>query len=77
VTAPLQSCAKQEMQSVVQFLNVKGAKPVEINTRMLAKYGISCTSKTQVYEWVQKFKNGVQCVEDSPQPGQVHCVIMP
>jgi hypothetical protein len=32
-------------------------------------------SKTQVYEWVQKFKNGVRTVEDSPRPGQAHRVI--
>jgi hypothetical protein len=34
-------------------------------------------SKTQVYEWVQKFKNGVQSVEDFPPPGQAHRVITP
>jgi len=27
-------------------------------------------SKTQVYKWVQKFKNGVQLVEGSLWPGQ-------
>jgi hypothetical protein len=57
--APLQLCTKQEMQSVIRFLNVEGAKPMEIYTRMLAKYSSSCTSKTQIYKWVQKFKNGV------------------
>jgi transposase len=44
---------------------------------MLAKYGASCMSKTQVYEWVQKFKNGAQTVEDSPRPGQAHRVVRP
>jgi hypothetical protein len=44
---------------------------------MLAKYGALCMSKTQVYKWVQKFKNGVQSVEDSPWPGQAHRAIMP
>jgi hypothetical protein len=34
-------------------------------------------SKTQVYEWVQKFKNGVQSVEDYPQPGQALRVVTP
>jgi hypothetical protein len=62
---------------VIRFLNAEGAKPVEIYTRMLAKYGASCMSKTQVYEWVQKFKNGVQSAEDSPWPGQAHHVITP
>jgi hypothetical protein len=60
------------MRSVIQFLNAEGAKP-----RILDRYGASCMSKTQVCEWVQKFKNGVQCVEDSPRPGQAHHVIPP
>jgi hypothetical protein len=34
-------------------------------------------SKTQVYEWVQKFKNGVRSVEDPPWPGQAHRGITP
>jgi hypothetical protein len=50
MATPLQSCTKQEMRSVIQFLNAEGAKPVEIYIRMLAKYGASCMSKTQVYE---------------------------
>jgi hypothetical protein len=44
---------------------------------MLAKYGASCMSKTQVCEWVQKFKNGIQSVEDSPRPGQAHRFVTP
>jgi hypothetical protein len=67
IAAPLESCTKQEMRSVIWFLSADGAKPVEINTRMLAKCGASCMSKTQVYEWVQKFKNRVQNVAESPQ----------
>jgi hypothetical protein len=34
-------------------------------------------SKTQVYKWVQKFKNGVQLVEDSLRPGQKTEVFVP
>jgi hypothetical protein len=54
---PWKSCTKQEMRSVIRFLNAEGAKPVEIYTRMLTKYGASCMSKTQACEWVQKFKS--------------------
>ena len=39
---------------------------MEICTRMLARYAASFTSKMQVYEWVQKFKDLVQIAEDSP-----------
>jgi histone-lysine N-methyltransferase SETMAR len=77
MAAYLQLCTKQEMQSMIRFLDAQGAKPMEIYTRMLAKYGASCMSKTQVYEWVQKFKNRVQSVEDSPRPGQAHRGITP
>jgi hypothetical protein len=31
----------------------------------------------RVYEWVQKFKNGVQRAEDSPWPAHAHRVITP
>jgi hypothetical protein len=69
----LQSCTKLEMRSVIRFLDAEGAKQVEIYTRMLAKYGASCVSKTKVYpEWIQKFKNGVQSFEESPRSGQAH-----
>jgi hypothetical protein len=77
MAAPLQSCTKQEMRSVIRLLNAEGAKPVEIYIRMLAKYSASYMSKTQVYKWVQKFKKRVQSVEDSPWPGQTHHVVTP
>jgi hypothetical protein len=39
MVAPLESCTKQEMHSVIRFFNAEGAKPVETYTKMLAKYG--------------------------------------
>ena len=36
---------------------------------MRIQYGDRCVSGTQVYEWTEKFKNGVTSVEDSPRPG--------
>jgi hypothetical protein len=50
------------MQSVIRFLNAEGAKPVEMYTRMLTKYGASQSERS---------------VEDSPRPGQAHRAIMP
>jgi len=44
-------------------------KPIEIHRRMRIQYGDRCTSRTQVYEWTEKFKNGVTSVEDSPHAG--------
>lgn len=47
---------------------------MEICTRKLTNYGASSKSKTPVYKWIQKFKNRVQIVEDSPVPGQAPCI---
>jgi len=73
----LQLCTKQEMQSAIQFLSAEGVKPMEVYIRMWVKYRTSHVSKMQVYKWVQKFKNRVQIVEDSSQPGKAHHVIKP
>ena len=40
-------------------------KPIEIHRRMSIQYGDRCMSRTQVYEWTDRFKNGVTSVEDS------------
>ena len=66
---PLKWYAKQEQRSVVRFLFSKGVKPLEIHHRMRIQYGDRCMSRTQVYEWTEKFKNGVPSVEDSPRAG--------
>jgi hypothetical protein len=68
MAAPVQACTKQEMRSVIRFINAGGVKLMEIYRKILAKHGTPCISKTQVYEWVQKYKNEVQMVEDPPSP---------
>jgi len=65
----LHQCTKQEQQSVVRFLFSEGVKPIEIHCRMRIQYGDRSMSRTQVYEWTEKFKNGVISLEDSPRPG--------
>ena len=65
----MQQCTKQEQRSVVRFLFSEGVKPIENHRRMSIQYGDRCMSRTQVYEWTEKFKNGVASVEDSPRPG--------
>ena len=63
----MQLCTKQEQRSVPRFLFSDGVKPTEIHRRMSIQYGGRCMSRTQVYEWTEKFKNGVTSVEDSPR----------
>ena len=69
MAVPLQRCTKQEQRSVVRFLFSEGVKPIEIHRRMRIQYGDRCMSRTQAYEWTEKFKNSVTSVEDSPRPG--------
>ena len=77
MTAPLVECTKQQQRSVIQFLISEGVKPIEIHRRMKLKYGDACMSKSQVYEWCTKFKNGVISVTDCSRPGQAHRVVTP
>ena len=65
----MQQCTKQEQQSVVRFLFSEGVKPIEIQRRIRIQYSDRYMSRIQVYEWIEKFKNGVTSVEDSPRPG--------
>ena len=68
MAVPLQQCTKQEQRSVVRFF-CECVKPIEINRRTGIKYGDRFTSRIQVYEWTEKFKNCVTRVEDSPRLG--------
>ena len=69
MVVPLQQCTKQEQRSVVRFLFSEGVKLIQIHRRMRIQYSDRCTSRTQVYEWTEEFKNGVTSVEDSPPSG--------
>ena len=42
------------MWYVIRFLNAEDDKPKDMYTRMLAKYGASCISKTQFYESITR-----------------------
>jgi hypothetical protein len=44
---------------------------------MKVQYGDACLSLQQVYEWTEKFMNGISSVTDWPRPGQAHQVVTP
>jgi hypothetical protein len=44
---------------------------------MKVQYGDACLSLHEVYEWTNKFINGISSVTDSPRPGQAHRVVTP
>jgi hypothetical protein len=54
MAAPLQSCTKRDA-ICDPISQCRRCQAVEFYTRMLAKYSASSMSKTQGYEWVQKF----------------------
>ena len=69
LAVPFQQCTKKEQRSVVRFLFSEGVKHIGIHRRKRIQHGDRCMSRTQLYEWTEKFKNSVTSVEDSPRPG--------
>ncbi|UYV82317.1 hypothetical protein LAZ67_21001688 [Cordylochernes scorpioides] len=63
------SCTKYEMRAVICFLYHEGVKPFEIYSRMKAVYGDKCLSQNKIFEWVIKFKSGIESLDDAPRPG--------
>lgn len=61
---------KLEQRSVIRFLALEGEKASKILERMNAVYGASCMSKSRVYEWFQRFKDGRQSLGDDEHPGR-------
>ena len=49
---------------IIKFLAKEGVKSSEILTKLLAQFGEETLSKTQVYEWSRKFKEGREKVEN-------------
>lgn len=77
MATPLEHCTREEQRSVIGFLHSDRVKPIDIHRRMKPQYGNSCLSLQKVYEWSNKFKNGVISVADSPRPGQANRVVTP
>jgi len=66
---PLQDRTIEE-HGVVRVLWAEGAKPVEIDRRMLAQYGQSTMSQRKVYESVERFKSSRTRVTDEGLSGR-------
>ena len=47
---------------IIKFLTDEGVKPSEILTRLTAQFGETTLSRTQVFDWAKKFKEGQQAV---------------
>jgi len=70
MAAPLSTCTLEEQRSVIRFLWSEGVKPSEIYRRMKVQYGDSCLYQGRMYEWVERFQNGLLNVSDEHRSGR-------
>jgi transposase len=70
MAAPLSDCAIEEQRVVVRFLRTEGVKSTEIDRRMLAEYGARTMHQRNIYEWIERFKEGRTSVTDESRPGR-------
>ena len=61
---------KFEHRSTIKFLVLEGQSPSNIHERMTAVYGDSAPSRTMVFEWACRFKNGQLNIEESLRSGR-------
>jgi hypothetical protein len=63
---PIQSAAKCEVRSVVQFLDAKGERPAEIHKQIVAVYG-NVMNQQNVTKWCHEFSKGRTDDDDEVQ----------
>jgi hypothetical protein len=61
---------KFEHRSIIKFLALEGQSPSNIYERMVVLYSNHAPSRTTVFEWVHRFKDGQLNVEDGPKCGR-------
>ena len=59
-----------EQRAVVKFLVAEGEKASKVLERLKGVYGEACMSKTQLYEWYQRFKDGRDSIADDKHSGR-------
>ena len=69
MAALMQSPAKCEMRSVVQFLNAKGELPAEIHKQIVAVY-VNIMNWQNVTKWCREFSKGRTDVHDEQRSGR-------
>ena len=73
MAAPIQSPAKCEVRSVIQFLNAKGERPAEILKQIVAVYG-NVTNRQNVTKWCGEFSEGRTYVHDEQRSGRPYLI---
>ena len=59
-----------EQRANIKFCVKLEKKIAETYELMIKDYGDDCTSRTQVYSWLTRFKNGRDDLNDYPRPGR-------
>lgn len=70
MAARLDSWTREEVRSVVRFLNAKGLQPTEIHKQLVEVYGEKVMVKSKVYSWCKKFNAGRDNVADEHRSGR-------
>ena len=60
----------REQRAAVKFRFLLGKSAAETMVMLKTAYGDSALSKTRVYEWFSRFKNGEMSIEDQPRSGR-------
>ena len=69
MAAPIQSPAKCEVRSVIQFLNTKCERPAEIHKQIDAVYD-NVMNRQNVTKWCREFYEGRTDVHDEQRSGR-------
>ena len=60
----------REQRAAVKFCFLLGKSASETIVMLKTAYGDAALSKTRVYEWFSRFKNGEMSIEDPPRSGR-------
>lgn len=61
---------KLELRVNVKFLTKLGWKGTEIIKALHNVYGDNCPTDCRIYEWIRRFKEGRESIEDDPREGR-------
>ncbi|KAJ8956287.1 hypothetical protein NQ318_015023, partial [Aromia moschata] len=70
-TSALRACRDKRTNGLISSFVLNWGKLFTEAYGMLKEvYGNECLSRTQVFEWFQRFKEGRETTEDDPRPGR-------
>ena len=65
----------EEQRVCVKFCFILGKTFTETFQMLQQAYGEDCLSRTQCYEWYQRFKSGRTSIEGDPKSGRTSSVL--